>query len=260
MRCDEIMEKLEEIFPIQFAEDWDNVGLLVGRRDKAVKSVYLALDATDEAIDEAVKLGVDLIVTHHPMIFKSMNRINKDHFIGRRITRLIQEDICCYVMHTNFDVMGMADAAADELKLRDREVLSVTFEDDISKEGIGRYGMLPQIMTLRECAQYVKKQFQISQVRVFGDADRELESAAIVPGSGGSMIKDAIGAGVDVMITGDIDHHEGIDAVAQGISIIDAGHFGLEHIFVPFMKELLKREIPELIVYTKEPKEPFWFI
>ena len=260
MRCEEIMQKLEELSPAHFAQDWDNVGLLAGRTEKEVHSVYIALDATDQAVEEAIRLGADMIITHHPLIFKGIRQIRGDHFIGRRIIRILQNDMCYFAMHTNFDIMGMADAAADELKLRGRQVLQTTYEDDISTEGFGRMGTLPHIMTLRECAAFVRDSFGISRVRVFGDGDMEVEKAAICPESGGSMIDAAVARKADVYITGDIDHHEGIDAVAKGLAIIDAGHYGIEQIFVPYMKEYLKREIPGLLVYTKEPEEPFWYV
>ena len=182
MKCQEIMAKLEELSPAHFAQDWDNVGLLVGRPEKEVKSVYITLDATDEAIEEAVKLGVDMVISHHPMIFKGIKQVRGDNFIGRRIIRLAQNDMCYFAMHTNFDIMGMADAAADELRLRNRAVLETTYEDEISTEGFGRFGTLPHIMTLRECAVFVKESFKISKVRVFGNEDEEVEKAAVCPG------------------------------------------------------------------------------
>lgn len=257
MKCYEVLEKLEALSPLSYAEDWDNVGLLAGRRDKEIKSIYIALDATDDVIEEVVRLKADLLLTHHPLIFKKMDRINTDHFIGRRIYELIKNDICYYAMHTNFDVMGMADAAADKLGLQTRNVLNVTFEDDIAKEGCGRYGKLPKKMTLRECAELVKKCFEVPNVRVYGDLDSFVEDAAVMPGSGGSYIQDALMCGADVMITGDVDHHEGIDAVAQGIQIIDAGHYGIEKLFIPYMAEYLNRELPGIIVNTVEYQEPF---
>lgn len=115
------------------------------RRDKDVETIYIALDATDEVVEDAMRVGADLLLTHHPLIFKKLSRVNTDDFIGRRIVSLIQKDISYYAMHTNFDVMGMADAAADELGLRDREVLNVTYEDEISKEGCGRVGRLQSV-------------------------------------------------------------------------------------------------------------------
>ncbi len=260
MKCGIIIESLEQLSSPMFAESWDNVGLLAGRRDKEVRKICLALDATDEVVEEAVRSGADMLVTHHPLIFSAMKKINTDDFIGRRIVQLLQADISYYAMHTNFDVMGMADAAADEIRLKERQVLSITYEDEISKEGIGRYGKLPQVMTLEECASYVKQVFGLESVKIYGDANSAVECAAISPGSGKSMIKDAVAAGAEVLITGDIEHHEGLDAVAQGLLIIDAGHYGIEKIFVPYMLEYIKREFPQLEVFAAKEKNPFWIM
>ena len=260
MTCGEIIEKLETLSPKNYAEDWDNIGLLAGRRDKDVETIYIALDATDEVIADAVRVGADMLLTHHPLIFKKLSHVNTDDFIGRRIVKLIQNDISYYAMHTNFDVMGMADAAADELGLRAREVLNVTFEDEISKEGCGRVGRLAERMSVEALAGLAKKRFHVPNVRVFGDLGDIVETAAVMPGSGGSFIRDAIYAGADVMITGDIDHHEGIDAVAQGLAVIDVGHYGIEKLFIPYMEEFIKRELPNLRVYSEEFSEPFTVI
>jgi dinuclear metal center YbgI/SA1388 family protein len=257
MKCYEIIEMLETLSPAEYAEEWDNIGLLAGRRDKDVESVYIALDATDEVIDEAVSIGADMLITHHPLIFKKLSRVNTDDFIGKRVYKLIRNDISYYAMHTNFDVMGMADAAADELSLKDREVLNVTFEDDISKEGCGRVGKLRKCMSIAELAELVKQKFNVPNVRVFGDLGDIAEIAAVIPGSGGSFIDDALSAGADVIITGDIDHHEGIDAVAMGLTVIDAGHYGIEKLFIPYMEEFLKRELPGIRIYKAAIKEPF---
>ena len=257
MRCEDVIRKLEELSPLSYAESWDNPGLLAGRKDKEIKRIYVALDATTQTIEEAIRLRADMLLTHHPLIFKGIKKVNSDDFVGRRIMTLIQNDICYYAMHTNFDVMGMADAAADILHLKQREVLEITFEDEIAKEGFGRFGRLPQIMTLDECAEYVKKVFRIEWVKVFGEPDTEVETAAILPGSGKSMIGAAIGKGADILITGDIDHHDGIDALERGMAVIDAGHFGLEQIFVPYMEEYIKREMTDVEVIMQKPESPF---
>ncbi len=257
MNCHEIIGKLESLSPAAFAEDWDNIGLLAGRQDKEVETIYIALDATDEVVEEAVRLGADMLLTHHPLIFKKLDRVTTDDFTGRRICQLIKNDISYYAMHTNFDVMGMADAAADELSLKDRTVLNVTYEDDISKEGCGRVGKLKKCMSVAELAALVKARFHVPNVRVFGELGDIAEVVAVMPGSGGGYIKDALKAGADVMITGDIDHHEGIDAVAQGMTIIDAGHYGIEKLFISYMEEYIRRELPGLRIYKAEIKEPF---
>lgn len=220
----------------------------------------MALDATKEVVEEAAVRCADMLITHHPLIFSSMKRVNTDDFIGRRVVKLIQADISYYAMHTNFDVMGMADAAADKMKLKDREVLGITYENEERREGIGRYGSLPQSMTLQECAAYVKQVFGLESVKVYGEANQRMECAAISPGSGKSMIKPAIAAGVQVLITGDIEHHEGLDAMEQGLMIIDAGHYGIEKLFVPYIEEYVKQQFPELDVFAAREKNPFWVL
>ena len=257
MRCGDIIEHLEQLSPVSYAESWDNVGLLAGRREREVRSIFVALDATDEIVDEAVRREADMLLTHHPLIFKGIQKVSDDDFIGRRIVRLLRYDISYYAMHTNFDVMGMADAAADEMKLEHRDVLDVTFEDDISREGIGRIGDLPEKMTLMECAQYIKECFHIGNVRMYGEPGRKIKKVAICPGSGKSFIDNAVARKVDVLITGDIDHHSGIDALAQGLPIIDASHYGLEKIFIPYMRDFLHRELPGLEVMCAEYKPPY---
>ena len=149
MKCSEVMAKLEELSPLSFAEGWDNVGLLVGSREREVESVMIALDATDAVIDQAVLAGADMLLTHHPLIFSPQKRITADDFTGKRISKLILNDISYYACHTNFDVMGMGDEAAERLGLEERSVLEITFEDELSQEGIGRAGVLPEDMTLR---------------------------------------------------------------------------------------------------------------
>ncbi|MCR5119279.1 MAG: Nif3-like dinuclear metal center hexameric protein [Lachnospiraceae bacterium] len=257
MKLKDVMIKLEELSPQAMAEDWDNSGLMCGRGDSEISSVLLAVDATDEVIEEAVLSGADLLLTHHPLIFKGIKSVTEDHLTGRRLLKLIQADVACYAMHTNFDVIGMADEAADRLGLQDPEVLQVTFEDSLSKEGIGRCGKLKTPMSLKECAELVKEVFLIDSVRVYGDLKAKISRVAISPGSGKHMSEYALRCGAEVLITGDIDHHEGTDAVALGLNIIDAGHFGLEKIFVGYLKDYFMKEMPEIEVSAASQKEPF---
>lgn len=258
MICKEIIEKIEERYPRSYAMEWDNVGLLVGRREKEVKKVYIALDATDEEIENAVAFGADMLITHHPLIFKALRQINDSNFISKRIITLIQNDISYYAMHTNYDVMGMADLAGEILQMSDAEVLEITCAD--AGEGIGRVADLEEEMTLEECCQFVKEKFQLPSVKVFGNPKQMISRIAVSPGSGKSMIGAALIKGVDVLVTGDIDHHDGIDAVAQGIAVIDAGHYGIEHIFIEDMKRFVENHFPEAEVKTAEICHPFWIM
>lgn len=255
MKCDEIIAVLEELAPPSFAMDWDNSGFLVGDRSKEIHRILIAVDATDEVVQEAVDNRADMIITHHPLIFGKINRVIGDDIIGRRILKMVENHICFYCMHTNFDVIGMADAAAEELELSKTEVLEVTYEDEISKEGIGRYGKLKNPQNLETIAEFIKGKFQIPSVTVYGDLDREIEIAAISTGSGKSMVEPAIKAGCDVIITGDIDYHTALDSIAKGICIIDAGHFGLEKIFIPYIADCLRRELPDMDVVKSKQSE-----
>ena len=101
MLCRDIINVIENTYPKQAALEWDNVGLLVGRTEKEVEKIYVALDATDEVIDAAIASGADMLVTHHPLIFSPMKKITDEHFIGNRVVKLLQHDISYYAMHTN---------------------------------------------------------------------------------------------------------------------------------------------------------------
>ncbi len=253
MRCQDILDKIEARYPRKYACDWDNVGLLAGNREREVDTVYIALDATDEVVDAASECGAQLLLTHHPMIFGGLKSVTTDDYVGERLIRLIRNDISYYAMHTNYDVMGMAELAADMLELKNRRVL----EEVLDGEGIGRVGDLPRSMTLEECASFVKERFGLPNVKIFGELEKQVQRAAICPGSGKSEAKPALSMGAEVYITGDIDHHTGIDMADCGMAIIDAGHYGVEHIYIADMEQFLKENCPELRVYTAPVKQPF---
>lgn len=259
MKCREVIECLEKLAPKNMALSWDNPGLLAGRMDKEVLSVYLAVDATDEVIEDAINKKVDMLITHHPLIFGSIKSVSSETFIGNRLINLISNDISYYAMHTNFDVCGMADYSAKILGIKDVSVFDVTGETDDIEEGIGRVGSFTEEMSLLDLAHLVKDRFQIDNVKVFGNLAGKVRRVAISPGSGKSMIDLAVKKRVDCLITGDIDHHAGIDAVAQNVPIIDAGHYGIEKIFIPFMDEYIKKNT-ELKVFCEVFKNPFTIV
>ena len=239
MLCREIMQVIEAAYPREAALDFDNVGLLAGRAEKEVERVYIALDATDAVIDRAAEAGADMLITHHPLIFSPLKKITDEDFISRRIVKLIQNDISYYAMHTNYDVLGMAELSEKILGIQDTEVLDVTMEKEGKPEGIGRVGKLEKPMTLEECCVYVKHKLNLGSLKVFGDMSAEVSRLAISPGSGKTAVPAALAKGADVLVTGDIGHHDGLDAVEQGLAIIDAGHYGTEYIFIDDMKHFL---------------------
>ena len=255
MRCDELIQILERLAPVSCACDWDNVGLLAGRSDKEIKKVYLALDATDEVVEEAIKWRADMLITHHPLIFRPLKKINDTDFIGRRILKLLSNDISYYAMHTNFDAASgcMADTAADKLDLTQVKVLQPEGEIEGIPYGIGKTGYLKEKMTIRELAELVKERFDLPFLTIYGEdaPGATVQFIGISPGSGESLIKYALDSRVDVLITGDIGHHSGIDAAANHLAVIDAGHYGLEYLFLDFMENYLKQEVEEMLSIRK---------
>ena len=258
MLCKDIMKVIETTYPKYAALEWDNVGLLVGRTDKEVKKIYVALDATDEVIEDATLKGADMLITHHPLLFSPLKKITDEHFIGSRVVKLLQHDISYYAMHTNYDVLGMAELSGTMLGLSDMEVLEVTDSENV--QGIGRVGEFSEKMTLQECCNLVKHKFQLDNIKVFGDMNTMVKRVAISPGSGKGMTDVALEKNAEVLITGDISHHEGIDAVSQGIAIVDAGHYGLEHIFVDDMAVFLTSHFPNIEIQKGEKMHPFRII
>lgn len=260
MKAMELIKYLEEMIPPTCACSWDNVGLLAGRRDKEVKRVYVALDATDEVVADAIRNNCDFLLTHHPLLFHSIKRITDEDFIGRRLLGIIGSDISYYAMHTSFDAApdGMADMAAMLLGLGMGVPMEVMSDELETPWGIGKTGNLEEECTLRELCERVKERFMVKNVNVYPAKGLEgkVKRVAISPGSGRSMIEAAKNTQAEVLITGDIGHHEGIDAQAMGISIIDAGHFGLEKIFIPIMAERIRGDFPELEIFTAQPQAP----
>lgn len=268
MKAYELIAWLEKTHPTCAAEDWDNVGLLAGDDRREITHLFLALDLTEETLAQAVSAGADMIVTHHPMIFSPIKKINNHTAAGRILLELIQRGIPYYAMHTNYDVIGMAELSANYLKLTDTRVLSpVNYtaptedgqESDETKrvQGFGRVGRLPCKMTLEQCARHVKECNRLNDVRLYGDPLREVEIAAVCTGSGKSMIADALAMGAQVYITGDIDYHTALDAQAEGLALIDAGHYGTEYIFAEGMKKELEEQFPKLTISCAAVKNPY---
>ena len=254
MLCRDVVKLLEKQSPKEYALEWDNVGLLVGRRDKEIKKILIAVDATVDVCNQAIDGGYDMIVTHHPMIFSKLRKVNDDTVLGEKVISLIEHGICCFAMHTNFDTIGgMGRLAARMLNLVNVEIL----EETLNGEGIGCVGMLSNTLTIEQLANQVKEIFDLKNVILYGNTQELVEKVAICPGSGKSVIDVAKDKGASCLITGDIGHHDGIDAVEMGLNIIDASHYGIEKIFMQFMHTYLFEQCPEIQVDMAKTKEPF---
>lgn len=252
MNVNDVVNYLQSIAPFHYAEGWDNVGLLIGDKQRKVEKILVALDPSTEVIEQAVKQKCDMIITHHPLIFSPMKSVTSDNFIGRRVMTLIENRIAYCVMHTNMDIVVMADVAAEKIGLKDSNVLEPVEADN--NEGIGRYGSLAEPVTLGTLATRVKEAFSLGDVRVVGNCENRISKVAISTGSGEDYVDKAITVGMEVLITGDIRHHKAVDALEKGLMIIDAGHFGTERFMAEWLGNKLKssfennRENTEVVV------------
>lgn len=325
-----IIERFEQLAPKGIAMPNDRIGLQLGSLRKDVRKVLVALDVTEDVVEEAIREEAELIIAHHAIIFRPLEDLQTDEPAGRLYAKLIKHDIAVYIAHTNLDAAegGVNDLLAGALGLRETELLRFVHAEKLKKlvvfvpdthhaqvldalfkagvgrigeysncsfnlsgeatfmpsgeaqpfigeagvlervaetrietvvpesllrlavqavvaahpyeevaydvypidhqakrYGIGRVGLLPETaMSLGELAEQVKEAFALDAVRVVGDLDKPVRKAAVLGGSGGKFVGDALKAGADVLITGDIDYHTAQDAKATGLALIDAGH------------------------------------
>lgn len=271
MKCNDIIKQLQKLAPEELACSWDNVGLLLGRSDKNISKILIALEITDEVVEMAISQQADMVLTHHPMIFHPLKRINSEDFIGRRVLRMLRYDICCYAMHTNFDkaAFGMGTLAADKLGLLEQRPLDEisTYTDAAGQEetaGIGRIGHLREALGIRELCGLISREFQHEGIKVFVPESRrnaKLTEVAVVPGSGADYVAAAAESGADVLITGDVSHHQGADAISQNMIILDVGHYAMEYPFVEYLERYLQEAVSaDIEILTAPYRAPFHIV
>lgn len=234
VKCSDIINIMEEYANHNLAEDWDNVGLMVGDENRTISKILVALDIDDKIIDEAIEKKCDMIITHHPFIFKGIKSIKASDTLGNRIIKLIKNNICVFSAHTNLDIAinGTSDTFA---KLLNLEKISNLFEKDNSLVGLGRVGELEETMPFSELIESVKNILKLKNLVVCGDLDTPVKKIGICTGAGGEVdfMLQAISKGCDVYITGDIKYHNSQVANDLGLCLIDATHYASEAIIVP---------------------------
>ncbi len=242
VKCIDIMWLMEDLAPKKYAEEWDNPGLNIGDPESEVKKIIVALDATEAVIDEAIEKSADMIVTHHPLLFHAVKKINYDKPDGRKIMKLIKNNINMFAAHTNLDAVngGTNDVLAEMIGIKNLSVLALENEEGT---GIGRIGEIQGDMTLGMLSVKVKELLGLDAVRVIGNLSSKVEKVALCTGAGSEFMDDAINADCDVFITSDIRYHEAMDAVDKGIALIDATHYATENIIVPVLANYLRKKI-----------------
>ena len=245
LSCQVVMNALERIAPRHLAEDWDNTGLLVGSYAQKVERILVALDVDDIVVAEAIERSADMIVAHHPAIFRGMKQLRTDLPLGRRLAALLTHGVAVAAAHTNLDITrgGVNDVLAARLGLEKLSTFITTAQADGSAESLGRIGTLPAPVAIDDFAHSVRERLGVSHVRLVRAADRPVRRVAVVGGAGAEFIDTAVRRGADVYVTGDVKYHDAQRAVEQGMHIIDAGHFGTEFPVVSVLAGHLRAEL-----------------
>ncbi|NLH31125.1 MAG: Nif3-like dinuclear metal center hexameric protein [Firmicutes bacterium] len=252
---DACVKAMEALAPPELASAWDNSGLQIGSRAAIVERIMVTLTVTENAVERAVTDQADLIVAHHPLIFKPLKAVDTDLPVGRAIQKLLSHRIAVYACHTNLDraQFGLNYWLAESIGLRNHRIL----EPDLNQEhGLGRIGSLDPI-SLADLAAKLGKMWR-TQVRYVGDPQALCSKIAVCGGSGSDLIHAAWSKHADVLITGDVKYHAALDAAALGLAVIDAGHYATESIMITKVAAYLRTKLPTVTVTELwEGEDPF---
>jgi dinuclear metal center YbgI/SA1388 family protein len=243
MQISQLIRFLNEIAPEQFQESYDNAGLITGHPDMEVKGVLVALDCIETIVDEAIHLGCNVIVAHHPIVFSGMKRFNGSNYVERTIIKAIKNDIAIYAIHTNLDnvfVSGVNTKIAEKLTLQNIEILApkpdLIYGDH--QVGAGMSGYLPSAMKPQDFFAFVKDKMELTTFKHTAVCKNSISKVAFCGGSGGFLLNASKRANADVFITSDYKYHEFFDANDE-IIIIDIGHFESEKYTIDLLYDLI---------------------
>lgn len=249
----QIYDRMDEKAPFRYQMGFDNAGFLVGRRSGQVECVLVALDITKAVAEEAVELGAQLIISHHPVIWDGVKQLTDDTPGGDLLLFLAEHGIAAICAHTNLDAVaeGVNDVLAHQLGLTDIGQLCQDGVDEQGRAyGIGRVGTVPA-QSVDAFAAWVKQRLDAACVRVV-DSGKQVQKVAVGGGSCGSMLSDALNAGCDTFVTADVKYDVFLEAKAQGINLLDAGHYPTENVVCPVVAEWLKESFPDLKVQISQ--------
>lgn len=256
----EIYRFLDEKAPFSWQEDYDNAGFLVGRQDAEVKRILVALDITEETIQEAAEANAELIVSHHPVIWGSIQSVTDESSTGRKLLLLIEHGLAAICAHTNLDAAeGGVNSELARLLGVNHPVPLQTAGTDVQGRpyGIGRVGEIEEAMSMAAFVSRTKKALKLDGIRVM-DAGRPVHKVAVGGGACGDLLSDAIAMGCDTFLTADLKHHLYLEARQAGINLLDAGHFSTEAVVCPVLVQWLRERFPALTVEaSSRQKEPF---
>ena len=255
MKIKQVLSALEQFAPLPLQESWDNAGLQVGLTEAEVSGALLCLDVNEQIVDEALRKGCNLIVSHHPLLFRGLKRITDSDYVQRCVIKAVKHDIVIVSMHTNMDNAkdGVNWKIASRLGLDDVRFFAAKtmqlpgFEGDeknsVVEYGSGVIGMLPQPMAAKDFVQLVKKQFGVACAQCNELLQRPVRKVAICGGAGDFLLDDAVREGADAFITGEMHYHVFFDH-EQKIQICVIGHYQSEQYTAEIFRDIIQRECP----------------
>ena len=260
-KVSDILSYITEIAPLQWQENYDNSGLLIGDANAMVDKALLTLDVTEKVIDEAIENSFHLIISHHPLIFKGIKNILTDNTTGRIITKAIKNDISIAAMHTNLDnsFVGVNMVLAEKLGLKNMQILRSSQQSALSGQqlelqvGSGMIGVLEHEMSEQEFMSLVKEKLSVPAIRHSELLNRPIKKVALCGGSGSFLINDAKRCKADVYLTADVKYHEFFDADNE-ILILDAGHFETEQFTKQLFADIILKKNPKFAVQISSVK------
>ena len=244
MKIRDIAALIENFAPLSLQESYDNSGLIVGRMDDEVHSALLAVDVTEEVLDEAEREGCDIIITHHPIIFHPLRRLNSSNYVERCVERAIRKRIALYACHTNLDSAphGMSYQVGAMIGLDDVRILQPRVNDPAT--GFGVVGVLPRAEAAMALLARVKSLFDVGAVR-YSDLPSDeamVRRVAICTGSGGSLIDEALAAEADIYITADLRYNDFMRGDNRMI-LADIGHFESEFCAIRLLFDIISKKM-----------------
>lgn len=248
MEIRELIEKLEKKYPFSLQEEWDNSGLQIGNPKDEVKNVLVSLDLEEEGIKEAIANDCNLIITHHPYLFNGAKSIDFSRRFYKRLNTCVKNDITVYAFHTNLDIAG---GGVNDNLCRILEIDRTRVLEKGKDLGLGRYGFIEE----KDADQFIreiKDKLEASGLVVYGDTSKKVKKIGVCGGAGSDLIRDALDISCDMIITGDVKYHDGMDLANEGIIICDVGHFASEnHIIYKLQKDIEEIFAGNVMTFSK---------
>ena len=248
MKIKEIVDALERFAPLPLQDGFDNAGMQVGLTDADCAGALLCLDVTEEVLDEAISLGCNLVVSHHPLIFKGIKSLTGDNYVERCVMKAVKHDITIFSAHTNLDnaVNGVNFKMAEKIGLTHVEVLDPR-ADGWLNAGAGVVGELPEPEAEEAFLRRIKQTFEVGCVKHTALTGRQIRRVALCGGAGAFLMPEAIKKGADAFITGEIKYHDYFGR-AEEILLAEIGHYESEQYTKEIFKKIISEQFPEVRV------------